>query len=50
MEQCTLINQVSEGISAVVVTGSVVTAGETRAIVRKISGADDELDDLDFDE
>ena len=38
MEQCTLINQVSEGISAVVVTGSVVTAGETRAIVRSITG------------
>ena len=37
IEQCTLINQVSEGISAVVVTGSVVTAGETRKIVRKIS-------------
>jgi dihydrofolate synthase/folylpolyglutamate synthase len=38
MEQCTLINQVSEGISAVVVTGSVVTAGQTRAIVRSIAG------------
>ena len=38
MEQCTLINQVSEGVSAVVVTGSVVTAGETRAIVRSIAG------------
>ena len=38
MEQCTLINQVSEGISAVVVTGSVVTAGEARAIVRSIAG------------
>ena len=38
MEQCTLINQVSEGISAVVVTGSVVSAGETRAIVRSIAG------------
>ena len=41
MEQCTLINQVSEGISAVVVTGSVVTAGETRAIVRSIAGYDE---------
>jgi len=41
MEQCTLINQVSEGVSAVVVTGSVVTAGETRAIVRSIIGADE---------
>jgi dihydrofolate synthase/folylpolyglutamate synthase len=38
MEQCTLINQVSEGISAVVVTGSVVTAGQTRTIVRNIDG------------
>ena len=36
MEQCTLINQTSEGVSAVVVTGSVVTAGETRNIVRDI--------------
>jgi len=39
MEQCTLINQVSDGVSAVVITGSVVTAGESRAIVRKIIGA-----------
>jgi dihydrofolate synthase/folylpolyglutamate synthase len=39
MEQCTLVNQVSDGISAVVITGSVVTAGETRAIVRSIAGA-----------
>jgi len=39
MEQCTLINQVSAGISAVVITGSVVTAGEARAIVRSIAGA-----------
>lgn len=39
MEQCTLINQVSDGVSAVVVTGSVVTAGETRGIVRSILGA-----------
>ncbi len=36
MEQCTLINQQSEGVSGVVVTGSVVTAGETRNIVRDI--------------
>jgi len=46
MEQCTLINQVSEGSSAVVVTGSVVTAGQTRTIVRKIAGYDSELDEL----
>jgi dihydrofolate synthase/folylpolyglutamate synthase len=39
IEQCTLVNQVSDGVSAVVVTGSVVTAGETRAIVRKIKNA-----------
>jgi len=39
LEQCTLVNQVSEGISAVVVTGSVVTAGETRSILRKILSA-----------
>lgn len=41
MEQCTLVNQVSDGISAVVITGSVVTAGETRAIVRSIAGANE---------
>jgi len=46
MEQCTLINQVSEGSSAVVVTGSVVTAGQTRTIVRKIAGYDSDLDEL----
>ncbi len=39
VEQCTLVNQVSEGVSAVVVTGSVVTAGETRSIMRKITSA-----------
>jgi dihydrofolate synthase/folylpolyglutamate synthase len=39
IEQCTLVNQTSEGVSAVVVTGSVVTAGETRSIMRKIKGA-----------
>jgi dihydrofolate synthase/folylpolyglutamate synthase len=38
MEQCTLLNQVSEGISSVVVTGSVVTAGESRKILRSIAG------------
>ena len=37
MEQCTLLNQVSEGISSVVVTGSVVTAGESRKILRSIA-------------
>ncbi len=37
IEQCTLINQTSDGISAVVITGSVVTAGESRAILRKIA-------------
>ena len=36
MEQCSLINQQSEGVSAVLVTGSVVTAGESRSIVREI--------------
>jgi len=39
VEQCTLVNQVSKGVSAVVVTGSVVTAGETRAIIRKFTEA-----------
>ena len=37
MEQATLLNQVSDGISAVVISGSVVTAGEARTILRKIS-------------
>ena len=44
MEQCTLINQVSDGVSAVIVTGSVVTAGETRAIARSIAGIEDYLE------
>jgi dihydrofolate synthase/folylpolyglutamate synthase len=41
MEQCTLLNQVSDGISSVVVTGSVVTAGESRKILRSIAGRAD---------
>ncbi len=41
MEQATLINQVSEGVSAVVVTGSVVTAGSARVILRKIGRAEE---------
>ena len=36
IEQCTLINQTSEGVSAVLLTGSVVTAGESRAILRRL--------------
>lgn len=39
IEQCTLLNQTSDGISAVLITGSVVTAGESRSILRKISEA-----------
>ena len=41
MEQVTLINQVSEGVSAVVITGSVVTAGSAKVIVRKIGRAEE---------
>jgi dihydrofolate synthase/folylpolyglutamate synthase len=41
MEQVTLINQVSEGVSAVVVTGSVVTAGSARVILRKIGRSEE---------
>ena len=41
MEQCTLVNQVSEGISAVTICGSVVTAGEARKIIRDISGIEE---------
>ena len=37
MEQVTLLNLVSEGVSAVLVTGSVVTAGETRALLRSLT-------------
>ena len=40
MEQATLINQVSDGVSAVVITGSVVTAGSAREILRKIGRSD----------
>jgi dihydrofolate synthase / folylpolyglutamate synthase len=41
MEQCTLVNQVSDGISAVTICGSVVTAGEARKIIRDISGMEE---------
>jgi dihydrofolate synthase/folylpolyglutamate synthase len=37
-EKANLANQVSEGVNAVLITGSVVTAGEARAIVRNIFG------------
>ncbi len=37
-EKANLSNQVNDGVSAVLVTGSVVTAGEAREIVRKIFG------------
>ena len=40
-EQVTLLNQVSEGVSAVVITGSVVTAGEARTVLKKISRTED---------
>ena len=35
LEKATLANQVSDGVSAVVVTGSVLTAGEARGILRE---------------
>ncbi len=38
LEQCTLINQKSEGVSGIVITGSVVTAGEAKTFLRSISG------------
>ena len=41
MEQATLINQVSDGVSAVLVTGSVVTAGAARVILRKIERSEE---------
>jgi dihydrofolate synthase/folylpolyglutamate synthase len=37
-EKANLSNQVNDGVSAVLVTGSVVTAGEARGIVRNIFG------------
>jgi dihydrofolate synthase/folylpolyglutamate synthase len=40
-EQVTLLNQVSEGVSAVVITGSVVTAGEARSVLKKIGRAEE---------
>jgi len=36
-----LVNQVSDGISAVTICGSVVTAGEARKIIRDISGIEE---------
>jgi dihydrofolate synthase / folylpolyglutamate synthase len=41
MEQATLINQVSDGVSAVVITGSVITAGSAREILRKIGRSEE---------
>jgi dihydrofolate synthase/folylpolyglutamate synthase len=41
MEQCTLVNQTSEGVSAVIVMGSFVTAAEARVIVGAVK--EDEL-------
>jgi dihydrofolate synthase/folylpolyglutamate synthase len=35
LEKASLANQVSDGVSAVVVTGSVLTAGEARGILRE---------------
>ena len=40
-EQVTLLNQVSEGVSAGVITGSVVTAGEARTKLKKIGRAEE---------
>lgn len=41
MEQATLINQVSDGVSAVIITGSVVTAGSARLALKKIARAEE---------
>jgi dihydrofolate synthase/folylpolyglutamate synthase len=37
MEQATLLNQVSDGANAVLITGSVVTVGEAKRIVKRIN-------------
>ena len=36
LEKATLSNQVSEGVSSVLITGSVVTAGSARSILRRL--------------
>jgi dihydrofolate synthase/folylpolyglutamate synthase len=41
MEQATLINQVSDGVSAVIITGSVVTAGSARVVLKKIARSEE---------
>ena len=37
MEQCTLVNQTSDGVSAVLVAGSFVTAAQARTTVAAIN-------------
>jgi dihydrofolate synthase/folylpolyglutamate synthase len=39
VEKVSLANQVSDGVGAVLVTGSVVTAGSARAILRDLMKA-----------
>ena len=39
LEKATLSNQVSEGVSSVLITGSVVTAGSARSILRKLGAS-----------
>ena len=41
MEQCTLVNQTSDGVSAVVVAGSFITAAEARVIVGAVDTVDE---------
>jgi hypothetical protein len=41
MEQVTLIHQVSDGVSAVVIPGSGVTAGSARVILKRIGRAEE---------
>jgi len=38
IEKATLANQINEGVAAVLVTGSVATAGGARGIIRKLGG------------
>ena len=38
IEKATLANQINEGVAAVLVTGSVATAGAARGIIRKLGG------------
>jgi dihydrofolate synthase/folylpolyglutamate synthase len=39
LEKATLSNQVSDGVTSVLITGSVITAGSARSILRRMEGS-----------